>query len=138
MELVNVYDFDKTILPYDSTEAFFAFCLRRWPRVAGPALGALPYAAGMKLGLTDKTRAKEVFYRFLTRVPDVDAAVEEFWRGRFGAYRPWYLAQKPPGRHHLQRLAGLPAAPRGEGARRAAYRQPRGQVQRLDARHEQP
>ena len=61
MELVNVYDFDKTILPYDSTEAFFAFCLRRWPRVAGPALGALPYAAGMKLGLTDKTRAKEAF-----------------------------------------------------------------------------
>ena len=40
MELVNVYDFDKTILPYDSTEAFFAFCLRRWPRVLGPALGA--------------------------------------------------------------------------------------------------
>ena len=96
MELVNVYDFDKTILPYDSTEAFFAFCLRRWPRVAGPALGALPYAAGMKLGLTDKTRAKEAFYRFLTRVPDVDAAVEEFWRGRFGDIGLWYLAQSRP------------------------------------------
>ena len=91
MELVNVYDFDKTILPYDSTEAFFAFCLRRWPRVAGPALGALPYAAGIKLGLTDKTRAKEAFYRFLTRVPDVDAAVEEFWAGRFGDIGGWYL-----------------------------------------------
>ena len=72
MELVNVYDFDKTILPYDSTERFFAFCLRRWPRAAGPALGAVPYAAGMKLGLTDKTRAKEVFYRFLTCVPDIE------------------------------------------------------------------
>ena len=96
MELVNVYDFDKTILPYDSTEAFFAFCLRRWPRVAGPALGALPYAAGMKLGLTDKTRAKEAFYRFLTRLPDVDAAVEEFWRGRFGDIGLWYLAQSRP------------------------------------------
>ena len=29
MEKVNVYDFDKTILPYDSTEAFFLHCLRR-------------------------------------------------------------------------------------------------------------
>ena len=96
MELVNVYDFDKTILPYDSTEAFFAFCLLRWPRVAGPALGALPYAAGLKLGLTDKTRAKEVFYRFLTRVPDVDAAVEEFWRLNYGGINAWYLAQKRP------------------------------------------
>ena len=46
MEKVNVYDFDKTILPYDSTEAFFRHCLRRYPRVLFPALGALPWAAG--------------------------------------------------------------------------------------------
>lgn len=96
MELVNVYDFDKTILPYDSTEAFFAFCLRRWPRVAGPALGAVPYAAGMKLGLTDKTRAKEVFYRFLTCVPDIDAAVKEFWDGHMRDIGDWYLERKRP------------------------------------------
>ena len=32
MEKVNVYDFDKTILPYDSTTAFFRHCLRRYPR----------------------------------------------------------------------------------------------------------
>ena len=96
MERVNVYDFDKTILPYDSTEAFFAYCLRRWPKSAVPALGALPYAAGVKLHLTTKTRAKEVFYRFLTRVPDVDAAVEDFWRGRFGDIWPWYLERKRP------------------------------------------
>ena len=96
MELVNVYDFDKTILPYDSTEAFFAFCLRRWPRVLGPALGALPYAAGIKLGLTSKTRAKEVFYGFLTRLPDVDAAVEEFWAGHYRDINAWYLGQRRP------------------------------------------
>ena len=96
MELVNVYDFDKTLLPYDSTERFFAYCLGRWPRVMGPALGALPYAAGMKLGLTTKTRAKEVFYRFLTRVPDIDAAVEDFWARRFCDIWPWYLERRRP------------------------------------------
>ena len=96
MESVNVYDFDKTILPYDSTESFFAYCLRRWPRVAAPALFAVPYAAGMKLGLTTKTHAKEVFYRFLTRVPDIDAAVEDFWRMHFRDINAWYLAQMRP------------------------------------------
>ena len=49
MEKVNVYDFDKTILPYDSTEAFFRHCLRRYPRAIYPALCALPLAAGMPL-----------------------------------------------------------------------------------------
>ena len=94
MELVNVYDFDKTILPYDSTERFFAYCLRRWPRAAASALRAVPYAAGMKLGLTTKTHAKEVFYGFLTCVPDIDAAVEDFWREHFRDINAWYLAQK--------------------------------------------
>ena len=93
---VNVYDFDKTILPYDSTERFFAFCLRRWPRVLGPALAALPYAAGMKLGLATKTQVKEVMYGFLAFVPDVDAAVEEFWAENYMNLGEWYLAQKRP------------------------------------------
>lgn len=96
METVNVYDFDKTILPYDSTERFFAYCVRRWPRVIGPALGAVPLLPGMKLRLTTKTQVKEVFYRFLTRVPDIDAAVEDFWRERFSDINAWYLAQMRP------------------------------------------
>ena len=55
MEIVNVYDFDKTILPYDSTEHFFAYCVRRWPRVVGPALRAVPrsdYEGALALGAT--------------------------------------------------------------------------------------
>lgn len=96
MEIVNVYDFDKTILPYDSTEHFFAYCVRRWPRVVGPALRAVPMVPGMKLRWTTKTRVKEVFYRFLTQVPDIDAAVEDFWRTRFSDLNDWYLAQMRP------------------------------------------
>lgn len=96
MELVNVYDFDKTILPYDSTEAFFGYCLRHWPRVLGPALAAVPMLPAMKLGRTTKTRVKEVFYRFLTRVPDIDGAVEDFWRRNYGNINAWYLDQKRP------------------------------------------
>lgn len=96
METVNAYDFDKTILPYDSTEHFFAYCLRRWPRVLGPALHAVPMLPGMKLKLTTKTHVKEVFYRFLELVPDIDAAVEDFWSINFRNINAWYLEKKRP------------------------------------------
>lgn len=96
MEKVNVYDFDKTILPYDSTEAFFLHCLRRYPRVLGPALGAVPLAAGMPLRLVSKTRVKEVFYRFLTRIPDIDAEVARFWDAHIADINAWYLARRRP------------------------------------------
>ena len=96
MEIVNVYDFDKTILPYDSTEHFFAYCVRRWPRVIGPALCAVPLLPGMRLNWTTKTRVKEVFYRFLTRVPDIDAAVEDFWSTHYGDINPWYFEKMQP------------------------------------------
>ena len=94
MEKVNVYDFDKTILPYDSTEAFFRHCLRRYPRAIYPALCALPLAAGMPLRLISKTRVKEAFYRFLTCVPDIDAEVERFWKEHIRDVNAWYLAHR--------------------------------------------
>ncbi len=97
MEIVNVYDFDKTILPYDSTEHFFAYCARHWPRVIGPALAAVPMVPGMKLKWTTKTRVKEVFYRFLTQVPDIDWAVEDFWRTHFYDINAWYFEKQRPG-----------------------------------------
>lgn len=94
MEKINVYDFDKTILPYDSTEAFFRFCLRRHPRAVFPAMRALPHLALMPLRLTSKTRTKEVFYSFLGELPDVDAEVEAFWAENLGHINAWYLAQR--------------------------------------------
>ena len=38
MEKVNVYDWDKTIFPVDSTVAFVRWCLRRHPGVIWPLL----------------------------------------------------------------------------------------------------
>lgn len=91
MATINVYDFDKTILPYDSTEAFSLFCMRKYPRAAVAALSALPYLAGMPLKITTKTRTKEAFYSFLTLIPDVDAAVKEFWDSALPDINRWYL-----------------------------------------------
>lgn len=96
MEKINVYDFDKTILPYDSTEAFSLFCLRRYPRAMLGALRAVPYAALMPLRIVTKTRAKEVFYSFLANLEDVDAEVEAFWAENLKNINAWYLAQRRP------------------------------------------
>ena len=41
MEKVNVYDWDKTIFPMDSTVAFVRWCLHRHPGVIWPLLRTL-------------------------------------------------------------------------------------------------
>ena len=96
MEKVNVYDWDKTIFPVDSTVAFVRWCLRRHPGVIWPLLGALVLLPGYLLGKVSKTAFKERMYGFLRRVPDVDAELEAFWAKNFDRVNPWYLAQQRP------------------------------------------
>lgn len=93
---VNVYDFDKTILPYDSTAAFYRWCARRWPRCVKLSLPCLYKGPLYALRLATKTEMKDAMYGFLKGVPDVDAAVAEFWEENFGNINQWYLDQKRP------------------------------------------
>ena len=92
MEKVNVYDWDKTIFPVDSTVAFVRWCLRRHPGVIRALLGTLVLLPGYWLGKVSKTAIKERMYGFLRRVPDVDAELEAFWAQNFARVNPWYLA----------------------------------------------
>ncbi len=96
MEKVNVYDFDKTILPYDSSLAFFRFCARRYPRAALRSIAAAPGLPLLAVGLASKTAVKEKFYRFLTMIPDVDAELDIFWAEHFGNVNRWYLERRRP------------------------------------------
>ncbi len=91
---MNVYDFDKTIYPADSTAQFYLWCLRRYP-ACRRTLGWTAWAFFcMGTRLKTKTRAKEIFYRFLRHVPA--EAPELFWAERLGRIRPWYLEQRRP------------------------------------------
>ena len=96
MEKVNVYDWDKTIFPVDSTVAFVRWCLRRHPGVIWPLLRTLVLLPGYLLGKVSKTAIKERMYGFLRHVPDVDAELEAFWAQNFARVNPWYLAQRRP------------------------------------------
>ena len=80
---MDVYDFDGTLYRGDSTADFLKWCMRRYPRIAFtlPRIGAAALAC-FGLRVIDKTSFKGVLYRFLTRVPDVEAEVERFWAVR--------------------------------------------------------
>ncbi len=88
---MNVYDFDKTIYPVDSTAQFYGWCLRRYPACRR----TLPWTAWaffcMGLRILPKTRCKQIFYRFLRHVPT--EAPELFWQEHLPDIQPWYCAQ---------------------------------------------
>ena len=77
---MDVYDFDKTIYRKDSTIDFFLFCLRRHPAVALSLPRTLCAAVPFLLGRRSKTAFKQVFFRFLRRLEQVDDDVALFWR----------------------------------------------------------
>lgn len=87
---MNVYDFDNTILRGDSTARFFAYCLKRFPKmwldIPGQAVNGLLFA----LKIRKKQAFKERLLRFLTRIGDVDAAVDRFWAINFSRIKPFY------------------------------------------------
>ncbi len=78
---MNIYDFDKTIYDGDSTYAFIKYCAARYTKAAVTAPGTLGAFLMYACGRKTKTQFKEKMYRFLKYIPDVDAAVEDFWDG---------------------------------------------------------
>lgn len=91
---MNVYDFDKTIIPYDSTQAFFRFLFKRHPKlfIHLPTMGiaALKYS----LKRISKTEMKDVMYQVFTKIERLDDEVSEFWKSRHSDIHEWYLKQK--------------------------------------------
>ena len=87
---MNVYDFDNTILRGDSTARFFAYCFTHYPRLWLDA----PAQAANGLLFVLKLRKKQVFKQrmlgFLRLLPDVDAAVEAFWKKNFCRVKAFY------------------------------------------------
>ena len=91
---MNVYDFDKTIYPVDSTAQFYHWCLKRYP-ACRRTLGWTAWAFFcMFTKLKTKTKSKEIFYRFLRHVPA--EAPELFWQEHIQFIEPWYYEQRRP------------------------------------------
>lgn len=93
---MNVYDFDNTILRGDSTARFVAYCALHYPAVwldlPGQAVNGLLFL----LKLRKKQAFKQRMLSFLTRIPDVDAAVDAFWEKNFCRVKDFYRQTQRP------------------------------------------
>lgn len=88
---MNVFDFDKTIFRGDSTAKFYKYCVRKYPKVLKhmPSM-VCAFARFYVLKKGTKTQCKEVFYRFLREIADIDKAVEDFWEINYSGIFDWY------------------------------------------------
>lgn len=91
---MNVYDFDHTIYPGDSTLDFWKFCVRRYPSALLSLPGAALSGALFKARLCSREAFKARFYCFLRHIPDVKDQADAFWRENLSRICPWYLAQR--------------------------------------------
>lgn len=91
---MNVYDFDHTIYPGDSTLDFWRFCVKHCPSALCSLPGAVLSGGLFKVGLCSRENFKGRFYRFLRHIPDVEGAVDTFWAGHLSRLYPWYLERK--------------------------------------------
>ncbi len=87
---MNVYDWDKTIYPKDSTAEFYLYNLKN-------DLTLLRFFPGQLLGwilwglkLIDKTEMKKYFYSYLKGVKNIDEKLETFWDERIDNINSWY------------------------------------------------
>lgn len=91
---MNVYDFDGTIYNGDSTIDLYQFLLKRRPSILRH-LPAFCIATGKhKIGKMPTKEWKEVFFRFLSDIPDLGSELWLFWKHNFRKIMPWYLAQR--------------------------------------------
>ncbi len=91
---MNVYDFDKTIYYYDSTQRFYKFLLKRYPKMALRAPAQLAAFIRYRTGVWNKTQMKEVVYSAFRYVPDMDKQVLEFWAEEMSNIKSWYKNQQ--------------------------------------------
>ena len=93
---MNVFDFDKTVYPNDSTAEFIVYIALRHPLVIVDLLRGLPKVVAYKRGRITKTAMKEKLFRCFGRVKDIDLAVSRFWDKRESRIKGWYREMKRP------------------------------------------
>lgn len=91
---MNVYDFDKTIYPLDSSIEFYLYNLKRNPIIAMYWIKMIVAFGMYKLHIITKTDMKTIFYIYFNRIDNIEKRAEEFWSTRFEKLNAFYLKQK--------------------------------------------
>ncbi len=93
-EILNVYDFDDTILDGDSERYFWKYIFEKYPDWKWAKLRFKIYRFLVERKLVNEERASSNVYKFLRKIPDVQAVVEEFWLEHKKYIKKWYLENR--------------------------------------------
>ena len=88
---MNVFDFDKTIFPKDSSFEFCRFCLKRKPSAARYLPAGLMMFVLYRLKIKSKTEMKQKLFRIFSDFEDAGLLAEEFWKINYPRVSKWYL-----------------------------------------------
>ena len=87
---VDIYDFDKTIVPFDSGSLFILYCMVHYPW----CIITLPLIAVagllMLLGVINFTQFKKTCFSFVALIP-VERAVKRFWDKHIDSVHKWFF-----------------------------------------------
>ena len=90
---VDIYDFDKTIVPFDSGTRFFIYCMLHYPwcLVFLPFIGIAFLL--MVLGVLHFTQFKKICYIYVRFIPK-NRAIVKFWDKYDKYVYPWFNERK--------------------------------------------
>lgn len=86
---IDIYDFDKTIVPFDSGTLFVLYCMVHYPWciLYLPIIGLCFLL--MHLGAISFTNFKKICFMFVPLIPK-HRAVKKFWDKYEGRVHPWF------------------------------------------------
>lgn len=90
---IDIYDFDQTIVPFDSGSLFFAFCMLHYPWCIITLPLILAAFILMLLGMIHFTQFKKVCYAYIPFIPK-KKAVKKFWNKYEHFVHPWFGERK--------------------------------------------
>ena len=93
---MNVFDFDGTIYHGDSSKDFFFYCLKHYPKTRGKIFPVMGYGLLFGLRIVKKKIFKQKLFSIVTKIPDIDKAVLDFWAENKKNIKKWYMEMKQP------------------------------------------
>ena len=90
---IDIYDFDKTVIPFDSSSKFIIFCFVHYPWTLITLPVILFSAVPAVLGIISYTSFKKVCFMFVPMIP-LEKAVSRFWDKYEPSVYPWFKEGK--------------------------------------------
>lgn len=92
----DIYDFDKTLVPFDSGSLFIAYCLIHYPWIIITAPIIIAGGLLTLLGIISFTKFKRACFSFVPLIP-LERAVKGFWSKHEKQVYPWFFERKRKG-----------------------------------------